>query len=89
MTINEVMGSGYVPDPIKNKKERDIQLSKPSSTDKAEVSEEAKSLFEADRARKIREIEEKLESGYYSRHDVTEHVADALLRALKQPPTEA
>jgi anti-sigma28 factor (negative regulator of flagellin synthesis) len=89
MTINEVMGSGYVPDPIKNKKERDAQLAKPASTDKAQVSEEAKSLFEAERTKKIQEIREKIESGYYSQREVTEHVADALLSALRKPSTEA
>lgn len=86
MTVSEVMGSGFAPDPIKIKKEKDAELSKPAPKDTAEVSDEAKLLFETERAKKIREIEEKIESGYYLRREVTEKVAQALLRRLSNPP---
>ena len=82
MTVSEVMGSGFAPDPIKIKKEKEAELSKSAPKDTAEVSDEAKLLFETDRAKKIREIEEKIESGYYLRREVTEKVAQAMLRSL-------
>lgn len=83
MTITEVLGSGLVPDPIKNKKEKELEPSKSPSKDTAEVSAEAKQLYEAEQARRVRDIEEKIASGYYFRRDVTEKVADAILQKLR------
>lgn len=86
MTVNKVMGSEFTPDPIKIKKEKEKELSKPASKDTAKVSDEAKLLFDTERAKKIREIEEKIESGYYLRREVTEKVAEAMLRSLSKTP---
>jgi anti-sigma28 factor (negative regulator of flagellin synthesis) len=83
MTVSEVLGSGFLPDPIKQKKEKEAETAKRLSNDTAEVSEEAKQLFEAEQAKRVREIEEKIASGYYFRRDVAEKVADAILQKLR------
>lgn len=83
MTITEVLGSGLVPDPIKNKKEKEPEPSKPLSKDTAEVSAEAKQLFEAEQVRRVQDIEKKIASGYYFRRDVTEKIVDAILQKLR------
>lgn len=83
MRIAEILGSGFVSDPVKNKKEKELESSKPLSKDMAQVSAEAKELFESEQARRIREIEEKIVSGYYLRRDISEKVADAILQQLR------
>lgn len=81
------MGSGFTPDPIKIKKEKEAELSKSAPKDTAEVSDEAKSLFESERVKKIREVQERIESGYYLRREVAEKVAESMLRSLSKPAT--
>lgn len=87
MTVSKIIGNGFTPDPVKIKKEKEAALSKSAHKDSAKVSDEAKLLFDAERAKKIREIEEKIESGYYMRREVTERVAEAMLSSVSKAPT--
>jgi hypothetical protein len=59
---------------------------KPEVQDKVQLSEEAKSLFGADRAKKIGTIQANIESGFYETPEVTEKVVEGLLRDLTRQP---
>jgi anti-sigma28 factor (negative regulator of flagellin synthesis) len=83
MTIHEIVSSGAVHDPIKHKKEKEVEAAKHPPRDSVTVSEDAKQLFEVEQAQRVREIEEKIASGYYFRRDVTEKIADTLLQKFR------
>jgi anti-sigma28 factor (negative regulator of flagellin synthesis) len=83
MTIREIVSSGAVPDPVKSKKEKEVEEAKRPPKDTVSVSEDAKHLFEAEQARRVREIEERIASGYYFRREVTEKIADTLLQKFR------
>jgi anti-sigma28 factor (negative regulator of flagellin synthesis) len=84
MGIKEVSGSGLPVQPSQSKKVKEEQSSKSSSKDKVEVSEEARSLFESERAKKLEEIQKKIDEGFYSKREVIEQVADAMLNDIKK-----
>ena len=52
------------------------------------MSEEARALFEADQSRRVDEIRRKIQDGFYNTRDVTEKVADAILKEMKDTPAE-
>jgi anti-sigma28 factor (negative regulator of flagellin synthesis) len=88
MGINEVTSSGLPIQPSQPKKVKEEQSSKSSSKDKVEVSEEARSLFESERAKKLEEIQKKIDEGFYSKREVIEQVADAMLNDIKKQVSE-
>jgi anti-sigma28 factor (negative regulator of flagellin synthesis) len=83
MTIREIISCGAVPDPVKQKKEKEVEAAKHPPKDSVTVSEDAKQLFEAEQTQRVREIEERIASGYYFRRDVTEKIADTLLQKFR------
>lgn len=84
MGIKEVTSSGLPIQPSQPKKVKEEQTSKSSPKDKVEVSEEARSLFESERAKKLEEIQKKIDEGFYSKREVIEQVADAMLNDIKK-----
>jgi len=88
MTIREIVARGTPLDPLKEKKAKDQENTKSSSKDKVELSKEARSLYEADRTKRIEELREKIQQGFYFTQEVTEKVADAVLKDLMKPPAE-
>lgn len=91
MAIREVTGQGTPVDPVKGNKSgqpaRSKQVAK-DGKDRVEVSEEARALFEADQSRRVEEIRKKISEGFYNSREVTEKVADAILKEIKNPPAE-
>ena len=82
MTINEVNLQDALPQPVKGKRGKEPAKSVPEATDKVKVSAEAKSLFEADQQKRVEEIREKIRTHYYFSDEVTERVAEAIIRDL-------
>jgi anti-sigma28 factor (negative regulator of flagellin synthesis) len=91
MAIREVIGQGAPVDPVKGNKSGAQAKGKQavqSGSDRVEVSEEARALFEADQSRRVDEIRRKIQDGFYNTRDVTEKVADAILKEMKDTPAE-
>jgi anti-sigma28 factor (negative regulator of flagellin synthesis) len=87
MPIVEIPGAPGPVDPIKGKQDQHGTKGKvppKTSQDRAEVSEEARALLEADRTKRFEVIREKIRQGFYFQRDVTEKVIDALLKDLKK-----
>ncbi len=53
------------------------------SADSVELSEEAKLLFAAEKAKRIGQIRAKVRNGFYEKPEVTERVIDGLMKDLK------
>ncbi len=86
MPIREIAGDKLPVDPVKGKKTNQTEKPKAQaagSKDRVELSAEAKSLFEAEQAKKLDDIREKLDRGYYDTPEVTEKVADAIIKEFK------
>lgn len=86
MAIKEISGDMLPVDPVKGKKTNQAENPKPSSTsskDRAELSAEARSLFDAEHTKKLDEIRDKVERGYYDSPEVTEKVVDSILKEIK------
>jgi len=88
MSISEITNSGIPAQPSLSKKVKEEREAKASSKDKVQVSDEARSLFETDRSNKLNEIQKKIDEGFYSKKEVIEKVADAMLKDLKKQVTE-
>jgi anti-sigma28 factor (negative regulator of flagellin synthesis) len=81
MDINKISNAGFPVDPLKSKKMKEDEKSEVSSKeDKIEISPEAVSMFNASETKRLEEVRSKIQSGYYLQRDVTEKVADALLK---------
>jgi hypothetical protein len=83
MIIKEVYGDQLPLPPTGPRKPR--QTASVEKTDKAEVSSEARSLFEAGKTRKLDEISLKIDSGFYFKPETTEKVAESILKDLQKP----
>lgn len=91
MAIREVTGQGTPVDPVKGNKPSQQAKAKAAARegkDRVEVSEEARALYEADQSRRIEEIRKKIAEGFYDRREVTEKVADAMLKEIKNERAE-
>ncbi len=83
MAIKEILGGGFVPrDPVRKTNGAAESKKTAPATDHVQVSGEARSLYEADQARRMDEIKARLESGFYDRQDVIEKIADEILKEL-------
>ncbi|HTX18084.1 MAG TPA: hypothetical protein VMG34_05415 [Bacteroidota bacterium] len=88
MGISEVTNSGIPVQPSVSKKVKEEQEAKGSSKDKVQVSDEARSLFETERTNRLNEIQRKIDEGFYSKKEVVEKVADAMLKDIKKQVTD-
>lgn len=91
MAIREVTGQGAPVDPVKGNRPGPQAKGKQTvrgGSDRVEVSEEARALFEADQSRRVEEIRKKIREGFYNSREVTEKVADAILKEIKDTPAE-
>jgi anti-sigma28 factor (negative regulator of flagellin synthesis) len=85
MTISEISGGPSPLDPVKGKKNKDAAKTKILSRDKVQLSEEARSLFEADHEKRLQIVREKIQQGFYFQRGVTEKVVDLMLKDLAEP----
>jgi hypothetical protein len=53
--------------------------------DRVELSEEAKLLFAAEKAKEMGAIRARVKTGFYNSHEVTERVVEGVLRDLQRP----
>ena len=84
MAIKEVLGSGVVPvDSVRKANASAEEKPKTDRADRVELSSEARSLFETSQAKRDEEIRSRVESGFYSRPDVLERIAQEVLQDLR------
>ena len=82
MSISEISNQGS-PVPISSgKKSKEPVKAKAQSSDKVNLSSEARSLFEAGQTTRMKEIKERIDSKFYFQPEVTEKVVDAILKEL-------
>jgi hypothetical protein len=85
MSIQEISGSGAIVPQPKSKKIRDEKkVSDIKHTDSIDVSEEARSKYLADQTKRLEEVKQRMDDGFYNRRDVLEHVVDSLLKDITQ-----
>lgn len=86
MTINKV-GSGISPladFSQKGKKIKDATVISKDTSDKIEISKEAKvKVTEASNANKLALIKERIDSNFYNKADVVSSVADSILKEIR------
>jgi hypothetical protein len=86
MAINEILGSGALPvDPLRKAGGVADDKKATERKDRVEVSNKARSLFEADQAKKDDEIRARISSGFYSSPDVLDKIAAEVLKDLRAP----
>lgn len=91
MSVREVSGNGLPIEPVKGKKSQVQEKEKAESRegkDRVELSEEARAMYEATQSRRIDDIREKIRDGFYLQPDVTEKVADAILKDFRKESKE-
>jgi hypothetical protein len=82
MGISEISNQGALPQSTREKKIKEPVSSSQRKSDKAELSAEARSLFEAGRQKRLEEIQQKINEKFYFSRDVTEKVVSALIKDL-------
>ena len=86
MGIQEVTSGAAPLDPLKGKKgDQPLKAAarRDDSSDRVELSEEARALYDVDQSRRFEAIRERIRQGFYFQPDVTEKVVEALLKDLK------
>jgi hypothetical protein len=85
MSIQEISGGGtLVPSSNSKKIREEKRTSDVKHTDRAEVSEEARSKYLADQTKRLDEVKQRMDDGFYNRRDVLEQVVDSLLKDVTQ-----
>lgn len=85
MAIEQV-GSGRPVVPANNNaKGKDKKTEKAGTKDRVELSDEAKLLFAAEKAKKLGAIRAKVKNGYYENPKVTRKVVERLIQDIKKP----
>ncbi len=87
MTINKINKSGYPVEIPKLKKTKPTENTKPSDTDKVNISEAARALAKDQKVKQLEEIEKKLKEGFYDQYEVLEKIAEKVLKDLKNEPS--
>lgn len=82
MKINNLNNTPLLPSSKKNVVSKDEQNKNVKDT--INISSEARELINSDRAAKINEVKQKLSENFYSRKDVIEKTAEAILKDIKE-----
>jgi hypothetical protein len=82
MAIRGIEGDFAPVEPVRDKKSPAPAKQASAGKDKVELSGAAKTLFEADQAKRMDEVRSRLEAGYYSSREVTEKIVDGLMDDL-------
>jgi anti-sigma28 factor (negative regulator of flagellin synthesis) len=85
MAIKEIAVNGLPLEPLKTNKAGVTKDSRPGSKDKVELSAQARSLFEAEKMKKIESVKKKIDEGFYLTDEVNVKVVDGLMNDLKKP----
>jgi hypothetical protein len=82
MGIREISGEVPLQQSTKEKKIKEATTPARSSSDRVEVSAEARSLFEAGQRKRLEEIQRRVHDKFYFQREVTEQFVDTLLSDL-------
>ena len=83
MAIQEINGEMLPVDPLRGKKSQAAEKTSAVRKDKIELSEEAKTLYEADQTKRIEQIRERLDQDFYSSPEAMEKIVTGLMEDLK------
>ncbi|MFZ4619427.1 MAG: hypothetical protein ACOYNS_02635 [Bacteroidota bacterium] len=84
MDIKKISQPQNAYDTVKIRKEKVREEKTHRADDSVELSPEALKLFQSEENKKIDSIRERVQSGYYSRKEVVEKVADEILQQFTQ-----
>lgn len=98
MAIQEILNTSGAVDPVKGGN-RSTPGSKASvrskeqtegeeRSDRIELSDEARAMYESQQSGRFEAIRERIREGFYFQKDVTEKVVDAMLKDIKKGPAE-
>jgi hypothetical protein len=79
MNIRGIEGEIVPVDPVKGKKSAAPAREASAGKDKVHVSGQARSLFESEQSKRLDEIRNRLNNGYYLSPEVTEKIVNALM----------
>ncbi len=82
----EKIGSGTRPVAPAKSGAYKVKGEKTQRTDRVELSDEAKMLFAAEKAKKLGAIRAKVKKGFYEDPEVTKRVVEGLIKDLKTAP---
>lgn len=85
MDIRKISQPSNVYDVVKIRKEKAREEKDRRVDDSVELSPEAMKLFQSEETKKVDMIRDRVQSGYYSRKEVVEKVADEILQQFTQP----
>ncbi|MFA6541122.1 MAG: hypothetical protein WCT99_05925 [Bacteroidota bacterium] len=84
MDIRKIAQAQVVHDPLRVRQEKEKHDEQNHSTDSVELSPEALERFQEVENKKIETIQQRIASGFYFTPDVTQKVADELLKRFGQ-----
>lgn len=84
MDISKVAQTQILQEPLRVKQEKERDEQKKSKEDSVSLSPEAMERFRTDEIKRTEAIQQRIESGFYFSKEVTEKVADEMLRRFSQ-----
>lgn len=84
MDITKIAQAQILQEPLRVKQEKEREEEKSTREDSVSLSPEAMERFKADEIKRTEAIQQRIESGFYFSKEVTEKVADEMLRKLSQ-----
>lgn len=82
MTISEIKNNALPSQSTGGKKVKEPVRSSRNEPDKIELSDEARSLFEAGQSKRLDEIRERIQNSFYFRPEITERVVSAIIKDM-------
>lgn len=84
MDIKKISQPQQSYDPIKIRREKEREEQRKKTDDSVSLSSEAVRLFQAEEAKKLDAIREKIHSGFYGKREVVEKTAEELLQKFSR-----
>jgi hypothetical protein len=85
MAVEKIGGASPIV-PTNEGKAKEAKGAKAEQTDRVELSEKAKLLFAAEKAKKLGAIRAKVKKGFYEEPEVTKKIVEGVLKDLKRAP---
>lgn len=84
MDISKVTQAQILQEPLRVKQEKEREEQKNKKEDTVTLSPEAMERFKTDEIKRTEAIQQRIDSGFYLSKEVTEKVADEILRRFSQ-----
>lgn len=84
MDISKVTQAQILQEPLRVKQEKEREEQKNTKEDSVTLSPEAMERFKTDEIKRAEAIQQRIDSGFYLSKEVTEKVADEILRRFSQ-----